>query len=161
MKTKLILCCYAASLLALGAREQPPPLVQNPKLLKPPVALLRAEMRFDLTTATLQDTNGVQFEFTHSMANDGLAVRASVANAEWALPPATFDGWKIEDLASVIEDTIKRQFVWDSERRALRPKNPEDFSKLDKAQQHFTRNAAKRLLRWAEHRLQRKATYMQ
>src|SRR2546423_1258551 len=141
MKTKLILCCYAASLLALGAQE-PPPLVQNPRLLKPPVALLRAEMRADLTTATLQDTNGVQFQFTHSMANDRLAVRTSVTNTEWALPPATFDGWKLEDLASVLEDTIKRQFVWDSGRRALRPKNPEDFSKLDRDQQYFTCNAA-------------------
>jgi hypothetical protein len=161
MNTKLILCCYAASVLALGAQEQPRSLVQNPKLLKPPVALLRAEMRADMTTATLQDTNGVQLEFTCSMANDRLAVRASVTNAEWALPPASFSGWKLEDLALVVEDTIKREFVWDSERKALRPKNPEDFANLDKAQQMFTGNAAKRLLRWAELRLQRKATYMQ
>lgn len=54
----MILYCAAVSSLTLGAQEQQPILLQNPRLLQPPASLLQAQMVSELTTATLRDANG-------------------------------------------------------------------------------------------------------
>jgi hypothetical protein len=158
MKKKLLLIClcyYALELLSC-AQAAEPTFLQNPKQLKSPISLVRAKMVLGVTMATLQDTNGVWFEFALSAKDERLAVRRSASDAESSLPPANMSGWTLDDLASILGATITRQFERDG--RVLRPKNTDDFAKLDDAERHFTFNAAKRLLDWAEYRRHRAST---
>jgi len=161
MKAKLLLLalccvCYANSLVAVAAEDRPPTFVNNPKLLKFPITLVRARMIAETTTATLQDTNGARFEFNLSSANNQLLVRSGAVPEMSAFPPAAFVGWNLDDFAMILQETIKRQF--ESEGKHLRPKNPQDFAQMDDATAHFTYNAAKRLLTWAESRQHRAGT---
>jgi hypothetical protein len=74
---------------------------------------------------------------------------------------ARFDGWKREDLFAVIEEAIRRQFVWDPASKTLRPKDPEDpVSRAFAENVAFARLSVKRILRYVEGGLHRKTSYI-
>jgi hypothetical protein len=152
--------CLAGMLCLASVRgaEVRPNLVLNPKLLVPPISLMRADTYLDWdgrVSGILQDSEGRSFQF--AVVRNELTVRFAPDRRYPAYAAAKFDGWELSDFATLLEATIQRQFTWDAKAQRLRTKNPEEH---EARSARFTETGAKRLLRWAEYQLKRKPSFM-
>ena len=99
--------------------------ITNPKQLVPPIWLTRAPycMCDGETGGTLTDSKGQDFHyysrqqlytgFISGHLNDRMKAR--------------FDGWTEDDLWQLVEDTIKKQFVWDESFRRFQVRDRNDL----------------------------------
>ncbi|HMG05612.1 MAG TPA: hypothetical protein VK581_09125 [Chthoniobacterales bacterium] len=141
--------------------------LRNPTQLVPPIRLTRAESYMDGGSlgGTLTDARGrnLDFFFYRGLSESpfgNLLIGFRSGHPDVSMKP-TFDGWKREDLFLIIEQTIRRQFIWDATAKTLKPASVADpASKAFAEDVPFARNAVKHILRYVESALARKTSYV-
>jgi hypothetical protein len=141
--------------------------LKNPKQLVPPIKLTRADYYMDGGSlgGTLTDSRGQHLDFFFGRGLDenplgNLLIGFRSGHAGASMKP-TFDGWNRDDLYLIIETTIRAQFAWDPVSKTLCPKNPDDPASPAFAENVlFARLSVKRVLRYVEHGLHRKTSYI-
>jgi len=103
--------------------------LSSPKQLVPPIALTRADFYMDGGSlgGTLSDSRGQHLDFFFDRSLDSTADNiyiGFVSGHNKDSMRARFKGWQADDLYAVIEQTIRQQFVWDDNKKRLRPKDP-------------------------------------
>lgn len=98
--------------------------ITNPKQLVPPIWLTRAPycMCDGETGGTLTDSRGQDFHFYSSQQ---LYVGFISGHLNDRMK-ARFDGWIEDDLWRLVDDTVKKQFVWDERLRKFQAKDGND-----------------------------------
>ena len=131
----------------------------NPKDLVLPLALTRAEYYLDGGSigGTLRDSRDKHLDFFFDRgdapATAGNIYLGFVSGHIKDSMRARFNGWQADDLYTLIELTIRRQFLWDASMKRLRPRDPHI-----QLPRHFF--VPEILLRHVEHMLHRERTYM-